>query len=220
MKLADKIKAIQLRKRGRGYSYILKQVHVSKSTLSLWLRDVKLTDKQKAILFIGRQKSKYAGAKARQQQRIEKTKKIIEQAIEESERLSDNPLFISGLMLYWAEGDKSDVIEHTKFTNSDPIMIKLIMRWFREICKVPENKFKITMHIHTLHCRPKIEKYWSKIIGVPLSQFYRTQIKQTSLKHRRNPLYDGTCAISVQNRDLFRKIKGWKIGIAKIFKIL
>lgn len=46
MKLKEKIRAIKLRKLGKSYSEIRKQVKVSKSTLSLWLRDIKLTPEQ------------------------------------------------------------------------------------------------------------------------------------------------------------------------------
>lgn len=219
MKFNKKIECIRLRKQGKSYGQILKKIDVSKSTISLWLRDIELTEKQKNNILTGRQKSRYAGAKARQKRRIEKAERIINEAKKETQRLYKNPLFISGLMLYLAEGDKSKSTEAVKFSNSDPILIELMMKWFRKICKVPEEKFRIGIHIHALHCRPKIEKYWSKITNIPLKQFNKTYIKPTSLRHRRNPLYEGTCAIRIGNRDLFRRIKGWKIGIAQKFKI-
>ena len=134
MKLVDKNIATKLRKLGRSYGEILKRVPVSKSTLSVWLRNIELTDKQKTVLLLGRQRARYAGAKARQQQRITRSTQIVEQSKKEIDHLYKKPLFVSGLMLYWAEGDKSDTLEHVKFTNSDPALIQLMMRWFREIC--------------------------------------------------------------------------------------
>jgi len=122
-------------------------------------------------------------------------------------------------MLYWAEGDKSDEQERVKFSNSDPVMIIFIMEWFRKICKVPENKFRICLHVHELHCRKDMQEYWSKITGIPFSQFYKTQIKPTSLKHRKNKLYNGTCAVTIYNKDLFRRIKGWKSGFLEKMNI-
>ena len=32
-------------------------------------------------------------------------------------------------------------------------------------------------------------------------------------------LYNGTCAIRTSNKDLFRKIKGWRLGIVDYFEI-
>jgi len=213
MKLAEKTKAIYLRKSGKSYSEIRQKLKISKSTLSLWLRDVKLTIKQKKRLYVTlRQKNAYKLAKLNQGKKIKITKKIIGEAKKEAKYLLKNPLFTAGLMLYWAEGDKSDEKEVVKFTNSDPIIIKFMMWWFRKVCKVSDNVFRICLHIHKLHCRKDIQKYWSKITAIPFSQFYKTQIKPTSLKVRRNKLYNGTCAIIVHRKDLFRRIKGWKLG--------
>jgi len=220
MKLNEQLKAIKLRKSGNSYSEILKEVNVSKSTLSLWLREIKLTPKQEKRLYVDlRQKNAYKLSKFNQQKRIRKTSLIIEKARCEIELFLNNPLFLSGLMLYWAEGDKSEKTEFVKITNSDPAMIKLMMRWFREICKIEEKKFRIALHIHELFCKKDIEKYWSKITSIPLNQFHKTQIKPTSLKHRKNKLYNGTCVIRIGSRDLFRKIKGWKLGFLEKMRI-
>lgn len=118
-------------------------------------------------------------------------------------------------MLYWAESDKSERGYSVKFSNSDPNMIIFIMRWFRKICKVPEEKFRIALHIHELYCKKDVENYWSKITNIPLAQFHKTSIKPTSLKHRKNRLYTDTCAIRISNIDLLRKIKGWRRGFLK-----
>lgn len=218
MKFSEKIKAVKLRKHGYSYDKILKKVKVSKSTLGIWLRDIELTPHQKEKLLKGRELSRYAGAKAQQRKRIERTKKIINEAKKEINHFLKETLFLPGLMLYWAEGAKSN--EMIKFSNSDPLMIKLMMRWFREICRVHENKFRIALHIHELHCRKDVEKYWSRITGIPLSQFQKTYVNPTSLGQRRNILYNGTCVICVFNKDLFRRIQGWKFGFLEKMNIL
>jgi len=220
MKLKEKIKAIRLRKMGKSYGEILKKVDVSRGTLSVWLRDIKLTSKQKEGLYKTlRRKNAYKGAKAQQEKRIKRTKQIVIEARKEVKDLTKNPLFLAGLMLYWAEGDKSDEREKVKFSNSDPSMIMFMMEWFRKICKVPENKFRICLHIHELHCRKDIKEYWSRIAGVPFSQFHKTQIKPTSLKQRKNKLYNGTCAVTIYDKDLFRRIKGWRLEFLKKMNI-
>ena len=218
MKLEEKLRAIKLRKRGKSYKEIREQVFVSKSTLSVWLRDIKLTPEQEQRLYVElRRKSAYKGAKANQEKRIRRTKQIISEAKKESKLLVQNPLFLSGLMLYWAEGAKRG--EQINFSNSDPRMIKFMMLWFRKICKVREEKFRVALHIHSLHCRRDIKRYWSELTNIPLNQFQKTQIKPTSLRHRKHPLYNGTCAIRISNKDLFRKIEGWRLGLLDKFKV-
>lgn len=216
MKTADRLTAVKLRKQGKSYSEILDTINVSKSTLSIWLRNVELSSSQRRrIYFTLRQKNAYRLAKIKQIAKSDLIKKITSESAREFGQLSNNELFVPGLMLYWAEGDKTTANETVKFSNSDPAMIKFMMKWFREICKVPENKFRIALHIHSLHCNGEIKKYWAGITNIPRNQFHKTQIKPTTLKHRKNPLYNGTCSIRIYDKNLFRKIFGWKYGFQK-----
>jgi hypothetical protein len=207
--------ARRLRRKGKSYSEILKLVKISKSTLSLWLRDIPLSEKQKRKLE-GRTKSRYSGSKARQQARINLTNEIIKSSRKESNNLLEDKLFLSGLMLYWAEGTKRGE-EMVNFSNSDPNMVKLMMRWFRKVCKVREERFRIQVHIHSLLNQKDIKNYWSNLTGISLGQFHKLMVKKTSLSHRKNVLYFGTCCIRVCDKNLFRKIMGWKIGVLEKF---
>lgn len=220
MKLREKLEAVRLRKLGKSYSEIRKKIKVSKGTLSIWLKDVKLKPEQEKRLYITlRQKNGYRLAKQNQAKKEKITEEIISIAQKEFKIINRDSFFIAGLMLYWAEGDKSDESEAVKFSNSDPAMVIFMMKWFKLICSVPAKKFRICLHIHKLHCRKNIENYWSGLLKIPLNQFYKTQIKPTSLRHRRNKLYNGTCAVSISSKNLFRRIKGWKIGFIKKYKI-
>lgn len=218
MKLEEKNKAQELRRLGKSYNEIKELINVSKSSLSRWLDDIDLTKDQLARLLKGREISRYAAGRAKHANKLATISQIKERAKIESLKLMSNPLFLVGLSLYWAEGDKH-MQERVKFTNSDPDMIAIIMKWFREICNVPENKFRIALHIHTLHSNNNLINYWSKITKVPKNQFNKTFVKPTSLKQRRNILYNGTCAIIVNDRNLFRKIIGWQIGTLDKFEI-
>ncbi|MDD2758576.1 MAG: hypothetical protein PHD72_04415 [Patescibacteria group bacterium] len=220
MKIAEKIIAIKLRGQGRSYSEILKIIKVSKSTLSLWLKNVKLSlAQQRRIYHTLKQNNAHRLAKKKQQIKRDLTKKIINESMREYGQMTRNELFLPGLMIYWAEGDKTTANEMVKVSNSDPAMIKFMMRWFREICKVPEDKFRIALHIHSLHCNGDTKEFWANVTRVPLIQFHKTQIKQTTLKHRKNPLYNGTCSIRVYDKNLFRKIMGWKLGFQKKYNL-
>ena len=218
MKLSAKLQAIKLRQEGCGYPEIAKSIRVSKSTLSRWLKDIELTSQQKKRLQNNSTAALYISSKSQQRKRESKTKEIINDGKREFALLLKNPLFLSGLLLYWAEGDKNQQ-ERVKFTNSDERMMILIMRWFREICIVPENKFRVALHVHDLHVRQGIVNYWSRLTKVPAEQFYKPYIKKTSLKQRKNVLYNGTCAIVIHDKNFFRKIEGWKLGLLEHFNI-
>ena len=84
MKFEEKIKAINLRKAGKSYGEIRKKIKVSKSSLSLWLKDIKLSSEQEKRIYIKiRQKNAYRLAKFNQQKKIKMTKKIVAEAKKE-----------------------------------------------------------------------------------------------------------------------------------------
>jgi len=70
-KLRLKEEAIKLRKKGFSYSEIKKEMDVSKSTLSLWCRDVAISEDQALRLY----KRKLKGAEARTNNWSEKNNK-------------------------------------------------------------------------------------------------------------------------------------------------
>ena len=140
----------------------------------------------------------------------------MEKAKKEVACLVKNPLFVVGLMLYWAEGAKGHY-EKVAFSNSDPELIRLMMRWFREICHVEERHFRIFLYIHKFHIRKNVRNFWSKVTGVPIDKFWKEVIKPTIHSQRTNKLYEGTCRIDITRADLFRRIMGWEMGIIEYF---
>ncbi len=111
-------------------------------------------------------------------------------------------------MLYLAEGGKTKRI--TRIANSDPAVIQIMMRFFREICGVAESKFQGHIHTFTHADIKKTEKYWSEITGISRKQFYKTYTKPSvaSLQKRQTLPY-GTFDIYVCDTKLFLTIMGW-----------
>lgn len=214
MDFSKKLKAIELRKNGLSYLEIKKSINVSKSTLSNWLKDIELTDEQKKRL-TRLQATGYIGAKKNQIKSLAHHKEIKESAQEEVSGLISNPLFIAGLMLYWAEGDKRS--GRLQFSNSDPDMIRFMMSWFREFCNIPEAKFRIGLFLHSLHVREDCVGFWSRVTNLPIAQFNRPYIKPTIFSNRKNKLYEGTCVIRIHSKDLVSKILGWIDGAKETF---
>ncbi|MBU1000115.1 hypothetical protein KKE78_01800 [Patescibacteria group bacterium] len=223
VRLAERLLAREFRKQGFSFSEIMGKIpNLSKGTLSGWLKDIELTEKQKERLLekikSGSGKGRAKGAFANHQKRIEKTKYIIDVAKSEAKKRIVDTLFLIGVMLYWAEGDKTQ--ERVGFTNSNQMMIQLMMKWFREICEVPETKFRVTLSIMMLHDKKESERFWSRTTRVSLNQFNKTHIKPTLLKGKRNPSYMGTCRIVISDKNLFRKMLGWRLGILESLQLM
>ena len=221
-KIKEKEKAIKLRKRGLSYSEILKEVKVAKSTLSLWLRSVGLSKQQKQRLTKKKLASMRRGWEARHQQRIDITNAIKNKAKADIGRISKRELWLMGVMLYWAEGHKEKAKSSSvRFTNSDPQMIRLFLKWLYDICFFSKKDISCEIYLHeTAKIREEnIRKYWSEIIDIPLIQFQKTRWKKNKINTKRKNIgenYNGLIRINVKKSGNFnRKIAGWIEGICK-----
>jgi hypothetical protein len=217
-KLKEKEMAIRLRKKGFSYSEIRRKVPVSKDTLSRWCRDVILTPGQLERLrkkkLKGAEKGRFIGAKRQQQERIKRTKELFRKGREEVGGLSKRDRFIAGIGLYLGDGHKGD--KEVGFSNSNPKVIRFMMRWFREFCSIPEKRIRGQIWIHENLDELRARKYWSKATGIPLCQFHKSYIaknKTSSRKIRKKIHKFGVFAIKASSSEEQRKILGWIGGI-------
>jgi len=198
--------AAKLRRQGLSYKEINAETGLAKSTLSSWLKDIKLSPKQQAILN-SRFDTQLRGAKANRISREKEIRNIRKQAGSEIRgKMTPQEFFLSGLMLYWAEGNKT---LYPGIANSDPKLIRFMMKWLRKICSIPTENIKIHLHLHSGQNENKAKEYWSNITHLPLSRFGKSYIKKEGSGHRKNILYNGTAKISVYNKDLLYRILSW-----------
>lgn len=219
MKIEQKIYARELRKKGKSLNEIISATGYSKGSVSVWVRDIELTKNQrKRISEKGRT---FESIERRRMKRLYnesvKRKKVIDIAKKDFAKISKEELKMIGIVLYMGEGTKTK-IGTASLTNSDEKIIKITMRFFREICMVEEKKFRAYIHTFEKANVTLIEKYWSNITKIPRSQFYKTYIKQSiSTQNKRKTLPMGTIEISVNDTKLYLTIMGW---IEKIKELL
>jgi len=199
--------AIALREKEQmSYSQIKKALKVSKSTLSLWLRDYPLSQERIKSL----QKNEAVIEKIRntkKQKREKRLKDIYEIQKKEILPLSNRELFIAGLLLYWGEGTKNPQ-NSPSISNSDPSVINFFMQWLDESLNIPKEKIKIYLHLYNDMDINKELKYWSEELKVPLNQFRRPYIKKTSSNriNHKGGFGHGTCNLIFGNVSLAEKI--------------
>lgn len=221
-KQEEKQKAIKLRKQGYSYSEILKQVSVAKSTLSLWLRSVGLSKKQKQRLTKKKLESALRGAKKKREQRIALINKIYQEAEKDIKKITNKELWLMGIMLYWAEGSKEKEYHPgsgIKFTNSDYLMIKLFLRWLVEILEIDRERivFEIYIHANYKYKLNKVINFWSKQLLFPKRYFSKIYFKKDKINTRRKNTgksYYGIITVRIkESSGLHRKIDGWIRGV-------
>lgn len=189
-KLREKQKAIALRKQGLSYREILEQIPVAKSSLSLWLKSVKLAKIQKQRLTDKKLASARRGAQKMKDIRIALTKEIKDTARKEVGELSKRELWLIGIALYWAEGSKEKEYRPgsgIKFSNSDPMMIKIFLEWLFKIIGLSKERisFDIFIHENNKHRLEEVVDYWSKYTEFSKKEFKHIYFKKNKINTKR-----------------------------------
>lgn len=118
-------------------------VGVAPSSVSLWVRDIPLTADQLESL---RQRNPAYNRQLRGATRNAERGRARRLAAQEEGRLlvrREDHLYVAGVMLYWAEGDKSSR-NAARISNSDPEVLRLFMRFLRECLNVPDEQVSVT----------------------------------------------------------------------------
>ena len=218
-------RALELRQAGWSYAMIEAELGVARSTLSGWLRDVPITnlhiDMRKATLRTAQQKA-YQANKLRQEELVTNIHAGAGEDIRKlfADGLSSRELFLSGLMLYWAEGAKTGTV--VSVTNSDPFAIKVFVRWVEACLGVTRDQLRGEVHLYPDVDVDEAESYWSEIIGIPRTQFYKAQVDYRTNKslHKRGKLRHGTVHVKVVGKGTTNKLRQIKAWIDHFYAII
>lgn len=221
-KTKEKEIAIKLRRLGKTYLEILRVVHVAKSTLAIWLKEVGLSVPEKQTFSEIKRMASLRGGQAKKKQRLERQNFIISKSKSEILSISERELFLTGIILYWAEGTKEK--EHhpgsqLQFSNMDPKMIRIFLIWLLKTCKIDKNMIVFNIFLHKTHKKrvEEIKRHWSRITNFPVSNFNTIYWKKNKNKTKRKNTkenYYGVLKIKVRKSSvLVRKIAGWVDGI-------
>lgn len=92
-----------------------------------------------------------------------------------------NELNALGAMLYWGEGYKGDDKHPAKmvdFTNSDPEMILLFLRFLRNSFILDTSKFRILLYCYSDQNVNKLINFWSNCTKIDKSLFIKPYIRK------------------------------------------
>ncbi len=211
MKLIEKELARNLRRKGYSINEIVKKTGFTKSSVSVWVRDIVLTTNQrKGLSEKGRSvESIERRRKSRFNNENKKRRIVTEEAKKDFISISHSELKLIGTILYLGEGAKKSK-GTVALSNSDPAVIKIMVRFLKEVCGVSKHKFRGHIHTFTHANVEKTEKYWARVTGISRNQFYKTYIKPSSASlQKRKTLPFGTFDLSVNDTKLFLTIMGW-----------
>lgn len=216
-----RVVARRMRQEGRSYREIRAEVPVSKSTLSLWLKDVPISEEQRALLERKRTDAGQRRATALRARRIATQRRIRAEAAAQIGELSERELLIAGVVAYWAEGSKSKPWrqrDHVQFVNSDATMVRLFVRWLESHGVAREDMiFRIMIHENADYAAAL--RFWASEVGVAEGEFRRPTLKKhnpRTVRKNSGSSYVGCLTINVRRgTELYRWIAGWYEGIVE-----
>lgn len=209
-------KARELRGQGLDYKRIAAELGVSKSSVSLWVRDLPRPERLSYEECRKRQDAAVAAYWAAERPRREAAKDSIRAAARKDiGSLNDREILIAGAIAYWCEGAKSKPYrraDRLAFINSDPHLIRFYLR-FLASAGVTKDRLVFRVSIHEKADVEAAQAFWLAITGADLAQFRRPTLKRHNPKTVRlgtGESYHGCLRIDVLgSATLYKQIEGW-----------
>lgn len=204
-----KEKVLQLRAEGKSYSQIKEVVAVSKSTLSIWLKNKPLTTSQLEMLQ-GKNEKRIENFRSKMlAKRNEKIEKSLAEASKDVDTFSQRDMFIGGIFLYFGEGSKTTK-NTTALTNSNPFILQFFILWLEHL-KIKRSRIRAKLYLYKDMDKEKEIIFWTKNLNIPRDQIRGPYVKssnQSDLTYK-NSYGHGTCTILVEDAVLFRKVSAY-----------
>lgn len=209
-------RARELREQGLDYEEIAGALGVSKSSVSLWVRDMPRPER---LSYEECCKRSAEGSRV-----YWETERPVREARREAVRvaaagqigvLSKREVIIAGAIAYWCEGAKSKPYrrqDRVVFINSDPGLVKFFLRFLDEAGVTPA-QLRFRVQIHETADIAGAERFWRGVTGAKSARFHRVTLKRHNPRTVRKNVgadYHGCLIVSVrQGADLYRQIEGW-----------
>lgn len=203
--------AFELRREGKSYREITHLLRIPKSTLATWFKDLSWS-KSLTLQLAERYKVKNTNRlveinKQRRLLTIQRDRASQVRARERFQELKNDLLFLSGVMLYWGEGDKKSR-SVVRVSNSDPGIVRITSKFLRKRLKIKLEKLKGQILLYPDNNKDKALDFWSKVSGIPKKQFFKTQVILGRSNSKRR-LIHGVCTLYVHDTLLKIQILEW-----------
>ena len=215
--------ALHLRRSGLSYGEILKQIHVPKSTLAYWLREMTLEEDQESALqsriHEKQKRGRFSTGIALRARRVYREKALFDSAEKEFSSLVKDPFFLIGLSLYWAHGGKKS--GHFQFITSDHEMLVCMIIWIEKYLLVSRSDLKYRLFIKESYKNNDIEDFWVRVLKIKKTMLQKTAyIKSNLNKNTRNQdiSYKGSLCVTITSVSVLRRVIAWQKLLIKYYK--
>ena len=187
--LIEKICSLYIDDR-RSMAMIAKELNISINKVQYWLE-------KNSISRRNRSKAGYLA----NEQRFNKFPCKIKRKLSQKEK----ELLLAGIMLYWAEGWKKNST-CVSFSNSDPKMIQLFLKFLREICGAYEERLRTVLHLYEDQNELRLKKFWSRVTRISLNQFQAPYVHKAKPGTYKKKSRYGTLCVKYCDKKLLEQI--------------
>lgn len=166
-KVRERAQARGLRAQGWTLKEIADNLGVSKSSVSVWVRDVAFTPRERP----GGGRSRNPGPNVLRQRKLAEIERLKREGVERIGTLNEREFLVAGVALYAGEGAKRDGA--VMFANSDPAMIVFFLAWLRRFFEIDESRLRVRLNLHQGLDLGASNAYWSRLTGIAADQFLK-----------------------------------------------
>lgn len=197
---------INLRRSGHSLPEISQVLSTPRTTIFRYIQGVEIAPE-----YISQWAGKRGGSRKR---KLKQEKEAFEEGVRLIQTLSPKEKLLFTCALYWAEGNKKELV----FTNSDPDLIRVFISGLRELFGITEDRVRVSVRVYSDLDIEKSLLFWSNIVGVPKEKFLTTIV----LEGKKNgKLQYGMCRIRIlKGASLLKKIHGINRAFMQAFSKL
>lgn len=207
-KIEEQNRARDLRAEGWTYGEIQAELGVSRSSVSLWCRDVEvdpdlLDDRRRAAYERGQLRKR---PHAQHQRKLEEIEACRDTGRSVWTNLSAREHLAAGLGLYAGDGSKRDGA--LTFANSDPALVAFFCEWLRRHFEIDETRLRVRLYLHHGLDLDAANRFWSELTDIPLEQFGKAYRAVPDPSIRAAKHVNGCAHVRYSSKLLHRKILG------------
>jgi hypothetical protein len=216
-------RARELRLQGLNYDEIVAELGVSKSSVSLWVRDLPRPPK-----LLPEARARRTAERMHRYWTVQRPIHAARRAaasLEAAARIggmTDREILIAGAVAYWCEGSKNKPYrraDRVTFANSDPDLISFFLL-FLDTAGISRSDLVFQLQIHETADVESAKQFWLTVTSARPDQFGKTSLKRPNpLTTRKNTGegYHGCLRVDVKRScRLYRQIEGWAVAATAV----
>lgn len=211
-----RVRARELREQGLDYEQISAELGVSKSSVSLWVRDMPIPERLSPQECARRRDDAVAAYWVKERTRREAAQEAVRTGAQMGiGAVTDREILVAGAIAYWCEGTKSKPYRRSNrviFINSDPALVRFYLRFLR-LAGVSQQQIVFRVSIHESADVASAQEFWRHVTQAGPLQFRTPSLKRhnpRTVRLNTGDDYHGCLRIEVlRSGTLYKQIEGW-----------